>query len=75
MKKIQSTHYQAYLLRLWREGDGDDWRAVLEDAHSDTRRGFASLEALFNYLQQVTGEAGSDKDVQDTTIILKGERK
>lgn len=75
MKKIQSKHYKAYLLRLWREGDEGNWRAILEDAHSETRRGFASLEALFKFLSEVTGEVNPPLALQDKPTYLKGERK
>lgn len=75
MKKIQSNHYKAYLLRLWREGDDGDWRAILEDAHSEARRGFASLEALFKFLSEATGKTNIPSSSQDKPILLKGERK
>lgn len=75
MKKKQSNHYKAYLLRLWREGEDGNWRAILEDAHSEARRGFASLEALFKFLSEATGEASTLSDSQDNPIHLKGERK
>ncbi|MEJ5224737.1 MAG: hypothetical protein WHV44_09810 [Anaerolineales bacterium] len=75
MKKIQSTHYKAYLLRLWREGNDSAWRATLEDAHSDTQRGFASLQALFDFLSEVTGQPAAPREGQDVNIIHKGEKK
>jgi hypothetical protein len=48
--------YQAYLLRLWqvRNGEETHWRASLESAHADERHGFASLEALFEFLRART---------------------
>jgi hypothetical protein len=70
MRKIQSAHYKAYLLRLWREGEDGGWRAILEDAHSDTRRGFASLETLIEHLRELT-----DADAGDQSILFKGEKK
>jgi hypothetical protein len=70
MRKIQSAHYKAYLLRLWREGEDGGWRAILEDAHSDTRRGFASLEALIAHLRELT-----DADAGAQSILVKGEKK
>ena len=49
--------YLAYMLRLWQvEVDGDlVWRASLESPHTGERRGFASLEALFDFLRERTG--------------------
>lgn len=75
MKKIQSTRYQAYLLRLWREGEQGSWRAVLQDAHSETQRGFASLQSLFDFLTEATGETNAPPGRQDTIILPKGEEK
>jgi hypothetical protein len=46
--------YQAYLLRLWREGEGQAWRATLEDPHNGRRVSFASLAQLAAYLDQQT---------------------
>jgi len=74
MRKIQSAHYKAYLLRLWREGEDGDWRAILEDAHSDSRRGFANLETLIEHLRELT-EAGKHPETGDEPILVKGEKK
>jgi hypothetical protein len=53
----ETIDYQSFLLRLWRvkpDGDEGGWRASLESVGSGELRGFTSLEALFNYLRQVT---------------------
>ena len=46
--------YQAYMLRLWQDQDETNpvWRASLESPHTGERQGFASLDALFDYLRQ-----------------------
>lgn len=75
MKKVQSTRYQAYLLRLWREGEQGNWRAILQDAHSETQRGFASLQSLFDFLTEATGETNAPFAGQGTLILPKGEEK
>jgi len=50
--------YRAYLLRLWRvEDNGKRWRARLENIGTGESRGFASLEKLFEFLQNM-GEEG-----------------
>jgi hypothetical protein len=51
--------YRSYLLRLWqvREETGLAWRATLVDVKTGEQCGFASLEDLTNYLQQVTNES------------------
>ena len=48
--------YLAYLVRLWRDGDAEPvWRAMLEDAHSGERRGFATLTLLVEFLEEQMG--------------------
>ena len=48
----------SYLLRLWQaEHEGAlVWRASLESVHTGERRGFASLAALYAFLQQEMAE-------------------
>jgi hypothetical protein len=56
--------YLSYLLRLWRV-DGDNaaqptanqavWRASLENPHTGERKGFASLDDLFDFLREQAG--------------------
>jgi hypothetical protein len=47
--------YQSYLLRLWRVKEGEaGWRASLESAQTGERRGFATLDALFDYVRGQT---------------------
>ena len=47
--------YQSYLLRLWRVKEADEgWRASLESAQTGARRGFATLDALFDYVRSQT---------------------
>ena len=59
--------YLSYLLRLWREGDGErpEWRASLRSAHTGEQVGLASLEDLYHFLQRQTGVApNADEDEQ-----------
>jgi hypothetical protein len=51
-------HYYSYLLRLWLPGDEGDvaWHASLDDPKTDERLGFPTLQALWNYLQELIGE-------------------
>lgn len=48
----EKRQYQAYLLRIWQIKDAGQlvWRASLEDPHTSKRRGFASIEALLDFL-------------------------
>jgi len=48
----EQSAYQSYLLRLWRANEGEEgWRASLESAQTGERRGFATLDALFEYIR------------------------
>ncbi len=63
----EQADYVSYLLRLWRENDGEKgWRASLESAHTGERRGFADLNALFDFLQRQTGVLpGANADINE----------
>jgi len=51
----EQTDYQSYLLRLWRAKEGEEgWRASLESAQTGERKGFATLDALFDYVRSQT---------------------
>jgi hypothetical protein len=62
--------YHSYLLRLWRTTDNDCsiWRASLEWPDTHRQQSFATLEALFTFLQAQTGRSStsgaSTKDVE-----------
>ena len=57
--------YISYLLRLWQTMSGDAlvWYASLESSQTGERQGFASLDALFEFLrgQTDTETASSEK--------------
>ncbi len=46
--------YLSFLLRMWQTNDNGRqvWRASLEQPGSGERRGFASLDALFEFLRK-----------------------
>lgn len=56
-KRRAQSRYLSYLLRLWQTGDGEElvWRASLQSPGSEERQGFASLEDLFDFLEDRTG--------------------
>lgn len=61
----QQHDYLSYLLRLWQTSDSSPgkagvWRVMLEDPQTGEKRGFASLEAAFTFLDEKVG-SGSDK--------------
>jgi hypothetical protein len=55
--------YYAYVLRLWlaRDSDQPQWHTSLEDTRNGERRGFASLAALFEFLNQQTDQRGEQE--------------
>ncbi|MBI3913369.1 MAG: hypothetical protein HY327_04180 [Chloroflexi bacterium] len=48
---ITTNDYRSFLLRLWREGKEDGWRAMLKNISTGEQRGFADLQALVAFLQ------------------------
>ena len=62
----EQSHYQSYLLRLWRVDIGrEGWRASIESAHTGERRGFATLDALFDYVRSRTCVETSERSYGD----------
>ena len=58
--------YLSYLLRLWQVGtEKAVWRASLESPHTGERIPFASLDALFDFLQQQTSDETSALEPED----------
>ncbi len=55
------TEYQSYLLRLWRSGKEEPWRAMLEAVGNNERHSFVDLEDLVAFLQSKTGLALGQK--------------
>jgi hypothetical protein len=56
----EQPDYVSYMLRLWREGTGDQgaiWRASLESTRTGELMAFTSLDDLFDHLQELTGVA------------------
>jgi hypothetical protein len=52
----EQRDYLSYLLRLWRESEGERpvWRASLKSTHTGEKTGFGSLEELCEFLQRQT---------------------
>ena len=55
MKKT-GTAYQSYLLRLWCETDNGEWRGSLENVVTHECHNFSSVDALFEFLNEHTGQ-------------------
>ena len=55
MDALAARQYRSYLLRVWKvRTDHETWRASLERVGSGERHNFASLQALFEYLDGIT---------------------
>lgn len=52
------TNYQAYLLRLWRDGPSNCWRASVQSTKAGELQLFADVQSLLNFLQSQTAETG-----------------
>lgn len=61
--------YRAFLLRLWQESPGNQWRITMEDPHTAERRTFRDIEALFHFILAVTG---ARKAVMLIDLLEKG---
>lgn len=65
-KRVDETQLFSFLLRVWRAGNGakPEWRASLEDTFTGERRGFASLEELCAFIQNLTGEKAGNQQTE-----------
>ncbi len=77
---MTTTPYRSYLLRLWLEpNDPPEWRAMLESPSSGERHGFASLKALFAFVEQETERLEQETHVNRSTnqhessLIFRGD--
>jgi hypothetical protein len=59
---LPASRYQAYLLRLWREGPGAPWRASLEVPGGRDSFCFGNVGALFAYLHDQLADPDPDSD-------------
>ena len=51
-----TPHRATYLLSVWREGEGEPWRAALQPADGGPRAGFGDLEQLAAFLLRLQDE-------------------
>jgi len=56
-RRGEQADYLSYLLRLWRESDGEApaWRALLKSSQTGEEVGFGSLEELFAFIREQSG--------------------
>lgn len=63
---FKPPNYTAYLVRLWQENPHTPWRASAQCASTGEKFYFATLDALFAFLQAQT--AGGPANVDDNTL-------
>jgi len=55
----RNLDYRSFLLRIWIERtNSEKWRYSLEDTRTGKRKGFASIEKLITYLNELRSDAG-----------------
>ena len=78
----EQLEYWSCLLRLWRVSEKGEsiWRASLQNARTGERMGFASLEALYDYLRaeiglEETGQGIKEEERQRREDLPTDERR
>lgn len=66
--KVPPTTYESYLLRLWCEKDGADWRASLENIVTHECHHFANLYSLFKFINEMTGETNIKIEIENLAV-------
>ncbi len=56
---LQPGIYHSYLVRIWREEPEMPWRASAQCVQTGETHRFATVEALFAFLTEQTGEQGA----------------
>lgn len=57
----QQHPYRAYLVRMWRDSPQSSWRASAQSTQSGQVVRFATLQALFAFLEAQSSTASSDE--------------
>ncbi len=52
----QLGHYDSYLLRIWRGGEDNKWRWMLQNIRTGEQKGFRDMNALVQFLDDTYGE-------------------
>ena len=71
--KNQKPDYRSFMLRIWIEQtNGEKWRFSLEDSQTGKRKGFANINQLKSYLDEITSEAPDfSKDMNEPKNHLR----
>ncbi len=70
-----STAYQSYLLRLWCEADGGEWRASLENVETCECHNFPNMSSLFAFLYSRAGESNTNMCPEDMRLQISSETR
>ncbi len=70
---LQPGIYHSYLVRIWREEPEMPWRASAQCVQTGETHRFATVEALFAFLTEQTGEQGAGGTEQGFLEAQKGE--
>lgn len=55
------SDYYAFMLRIWRDENAEQWRASVEDAHSAEKLTFKNPEQLSEYLTALLKDGDTDE--------------
>jgi hypothetical protein len=66
MKMRKPSHYQSYLLRLWRDNARDAWQASLQSTASEQVHHFPDVDRMWAFLQAQLGIDVDEPEAGDT---------
>lgn len=68
--KAGTRFYRSYILRLWQEQEGGEWRSSIQDTLTKDCQAFGNLSELFAFLIQETerrkGASAASLDFSET---------
>ena len=56
-QRIPAAYYQAYLVRLWRNEEGEPWRVIVTHILTGEVRHFLNLAAFLAYIEEEQKQA------------------
>lgn len=69
LETFKLANYSAYLVRLWQENPQVPWRASAQCASTGKKFYFATLDALFVFLQAQTTPSANDNGEENEPPI------
>jgi len=74
MNTQDTSTYQSYLLRLWRDNPQAIWRASVQSTATEELRHFATVDDLWAYLMAQMGGKNNDQGVTTPNATTNWER-